>query len=154
MNPGEYPQPLARVAPLNFTAVGGYTTLRLRNLAIGTLAPEGVKSTLIFQNVGDASVTLQLKGVDNAYIYSGTRTNVGSPVTLVPSGFKSLAFTPTQTVLEVACTSGTSTVRAQMEALINWEVMASVNINETGGVNQLYPPSFDISADQLPWASL
>ncbi len=154
MNPGEYPQPLARVAPLNFTAVNGYTTLRLRNLAIDNLAPEGVKSRLIFQNVGDQTVTLQLKGVDNAYVSSGTRTNVGSPVTLVPTGFKSLDFTPTQTILEVACTSGTSTVRAQMEALINWEIMASVNINQTGGVNQLYPPSFDQSADQLPWNSL
>lgn len=154
MNPGEYPQPLARVAPLNFTAVNGYTTLRLRNLAIGTLAPEAVKSRLIIQNVGDQSVTLQLKGVDNTYISSGTRTNVGSPVTVVPSGFKSVDFTPTLNVLEIACTSGTTTVRSQMEALINWEVMACVNINQTGGINQLYPPSFNASADQLPWNSL
>lgn len=154
MNPGEYPQPLARVAPLNFTAVNGYTTLRLRNLSIGHLAPEGVKSRLILQNVGDQTVVVQLQGVANAYISSGTRTNIGSPVTMVPSGFKSVDFTPTLTVLEVACVGGTSTVRAQMEALINWEVMACVNINETGGVNQLYPPSFDQSADQLPWNSL
>ncbi len=152
MNPGEYPQPLARVAPLNFTAVNGYTTLRLRNLAVGKLAPEAVKSTLIFQNVGDQSVTLQLRGTNSAL--SGPRSDVGSPVTLVPSGFKSLAFTPTQTILEVACTSGTTTVRAQMESLIHWEIMASVNILEDGGTNPLYPPSFDVSADQLPWGSL
>jgi hypothetical protein len=154
MNPGEYPQPLARVAPLNFTAVNGYTGLRLRNSSNPSLAPEAVKSTLIIQNVGDQSVTLQLREVLPQYVASGTRTNLGSPVTVGVSGFKSVPFTPTKGVLEILCTSGTTTVRAQMEALINWEIMGLGNLNQDGTTYGGYPPSFDKSADQLPWSSL
>ena len=154
MNPGEYPQPLARVAPLSFTAVSGYTGLRLRNRSIPSLAPEAVKSTLIIQNVGDQSVTLQLKEVLPQYVVSGTRTSLGSPITVGVSGFKSLAFTPTKGVLEVLCTSGTTMVRAQMESLINWEIMGLGKLNEDGTTYGGYPPSFDKSADQLPWSTL
>jgi hypothetical protein len=154
MNPGEYPQPLARVAPLNFTAVNGYTGLRIRNRAVPSLAPEAVKSRLVIENVGDQSVTLQLKEVPPQYVVSGTRTNVGSPVTVGISGFKAVDFTPTKGVIEVLCTSGTTTVRAQMMSLINWEIMALGNLNQDGTTYTGYPPSFDKSADQLPWPTL
>lgn len=153
MQPGEYPQPRARVAQLCFTAVNGYTTARWRNLAVTKLAPEAVKSQLVLQNVGDQTITLQLQEVTN-FTVSGGRTNVGSPVTLVPSGFKTVQFTPTKPILEAACTSGTSTVRSQIESLISWEIMASVSILENGGINPYFPPCFDQSADQLPWAQL
>lgn len=152
MNPGEYPQPLARIAPLNFTAVGGYTTLRLRNLSVTTLAPEAAKSTIIYQNTGEETVVLQL--VETPSIISGPRTNVGAAITVVPSGFKSLSFTPAKSILEVSCTSGTSTVRAQLESLLNWECMASVDMREDGSANALFPPSFNASFGHLPWSSL
>jgi hypothetical protein len=152
MLPGEYPQPLARIAPLNFTAINGYTTLRLRNLAVPILAAEASKSTLVCQNVGDQTVTLQLRGAANV---SGSRTNLGSPVTIVPGGgFKQVSFQPTQPILEVACTSGTSTVRSTMESLLNWEVMAVTDTLWDGTTNPLFPPSFNKSPDVLPWASL
>lgn len=144
MNPGEYPQPLARTSTVNFPVVNGYTTARLRNRSVGTIAPEMSKLTLVLSNVGPQSCTLQLKQTDN--IVSGPRTNVGSPITLGVQGTKQVAVSATAKVLEVTCTSGTSEIRCQVESLLNWEAMPF------GRMDSLYPVNALIRDKHLPWS--
>lgn len=137
--PGEYPQPLVRSTSVYCTVVNGYATARLRRadplFGSGNVGvnEDAAQAQITLENTGSNNVTVQLKeawvtdppGTDSTGTPSGTRTNVGSAVALVPGGQKTINVTPYQTYLEVYGTAnGPSSLRMQISSKVRWNHLA------------------------------
>jgi hypothetical protein len=136
--PSEYPQPLVRVTNVQCPVVSGYTTYRLRRedplFVSGDVGvyEDAAHAQVTLHNVGTTSVGVQLKmadttsppGTDSTGAPSGTRDSIGSAITLVPGGSKTLNVTPYEEYLEVWGTSGTGSIRMQISSRVRWQEMA------------------------------
>lgn len=123
--PGEYGQPQTRHQEIRVPAVPSFTTARLE--AVPTVSDLGTnqelyQTSVLLQNTGDKSVTVQLKQTDSWV--SGPRENIGPAVELVPSGARSFTIYPDQKYLEL-WSSGTnsSTVRLAVDSRLRWSVL-------------------------------
>jgi hypothetical protein len=130
MRPGEYSQPLVRIASVHVPLVSGYTTARL---LVDSVSGYDSSTRAMLENTGENSATIQLIGTDD-YV-SGPRSNIGGPITLVPRGQAFSTFTPTRKFLEIKTTAGNSFLRAQLESLAEWRIM-SFDKSEV-----IYPPT-------------
>lgn len=137
--PGEYPQPLVRVTNVQCPIVNGYATARLRRqdplFGSGNVGvnEDAAQAQVTLENVGSVSVTVQLKqtyvtdppGNNSTGEPTGTRTDVGSAVALVPGGQKTINVVPYQPYLEVYGTAGgPANLRMQIASKVRWDEMA------------------------------
>lgn len=138
MGPGQYPQPLQRTNFVFAFLLNGYCTARMEVQAPYTASGTnwGTWGTLpdwsctgVFENLDSKnSVTVQLK--ETASVASGPRTNLGSPITLAPSGHITQAFNPTASFVEVWCSGGGP-------AQLRWQVSSKIGFTLEGF--QKYP---------------
>ena len=144
--PGEYPQPLVRATNLQCPVVSGYATARLRRqdpiFCSGNVSvnDDAAQAQVLLENVSRTSFTVQLKmtnqsdspGNDSDSVPTGTRTNVGSAVALVPGGHKTINVAPYQQFLEVYGTAGgPGFLRMQLNSQTRWDEMAFDKIDTT-----------------------
>ena len=132
---GEYNNPAQRVSKIEFPAVSGYTTARMRTrfqgdnqILNGTMSQTAWLTQIQFENLSDSSLTLQLIQTESG----GPRTNLGSAVTLVGQGTKTVDYSPTKKYIEVSCTSGNGQVRMNIASRLRWEIMAFDDWNDIG----------------------
>lgn len=126
--PGEYPQPLSRTTWVQVPMVSGYTTSRLsvtsgRNESLVSGMPDNTVHAVFENTSTTTSFTLQMRQADDRSA-SGTRTNVGSALTIVPGGRTTATLTPWQQYLEAQCTDGSGNLRAQLTSQVKWEQLA------------------------------
>jgi hypothetical protein len=135
MYPGEYPNPLPRVTNVLTVMVSGYATARLRRedpVLFSGGSGDLDLTHFHLENRGTTAFTVQLKqtqnyaapGNDSTGTPTGTRFNIGAATALVPGGIKTLADSPFMKYLEVYCTSGSGSLRLQIEGRARWEQMA------------------------------
>lgn len=87
----------------------------------------------VFENTGTSNFTLQMRQTDDRSV-SGTRTDIGAALNIVPGGRRTVTFSPWQSYLETYCTAGGGQVKAQLSSKIKWEQMAFDKLDT------FYPP--------------
>ena len=106
--------------------MSGYATMRLRvqdQNYVGVSGHEDHDLQVVLENPGTTTtVAIQFKQTDDITA-TGTRTDVGVAVSLVPGGRKTISFAPWQEYLEMHGTSD-GQVRGQIAAKKRWEKMA------------------------------
>lgn len=134
--PGEYTNPLPRITNVQETIVSGYATTRLRVAEREYVAVSGHEDNdlqVVLENPGtSATVTVQFKQTDDITA-TGTRLDVGDPVSLVPGGRKTVNLAPWQEYLEIHGTTD-GQIRAMISGKRRWEKMAFAK------TDTFYPP--------------
>ena len=135
MDPGAYPEPLARTTWVQVPMVSGYVGSRLRvaDYAYGTTTgapatfPPDNRVRLLIQNtVSGSSGTnvyfqvFQTFGTQLQY----PRASITAEYGIVPHGRQIVDFTFEAPILEIKCTGGGGNIRAQISSHIKWEEMA------------------------------
>ena len=124
--PGEYPNPLQRVTNVSEVIVSGYVTTRLRvqegNFLSSVSGKANDKVQVHVENTGADSVGFQIKQT-NDITATGTRSNIGPAISLVPGGQQSFEIVPWMQFLEVHGTDS-GQLRMQIAGRQRWNEMA------------------------------
>jgi hypothetical protein len=124
---GIYPSPLQRPTFVQCPLVSGFTTARLYSpydFSGSTPVPITGDHTCaaILENTGDTQAAVVINQTGTEW-YLGTRTVLAAG-TIQPGGRITVAFTPTQPYIEVACTFfGPAEMRMQLTSQMQWSVL-------------------------------
>lgn len=111
-----------RTISTHAAAVAGYVAVRLNvllSVEAGTQA--GAISRISVKNTGVNTLGLQFKET-NDISNEGVRSNLGSALTIVPEGFEVINVTPTKGYVELACVTGSGSVKVEVASSLIWDI--------------------------------